>query len=314
MNNTILNQITEWIQNVLGLSPVLQGRILGSLLLILILFIVRRGLFAIGFRLNKDAKRNYYFRNFVSYLITIVGILLVGRIWFEGIDSLATYLGLLSAGLAIALQTPITNFAGWIFIVLRRPFEVGDRIEIGGNAGDVVDITIFHFTLNEIGNWVNAEHSTGRLLKVPNAQVFSQTLANYTIGFGYIWNEIPVVVTFEADWEKAKKILEDVMAKEADKYAKDARKELRKASRDYVIYYRTLTPYVFTSVLDHGVCLTMRYLCNPWLRRTSEHEFWEMILKEFSKHDDVDFAYPTKRTVILEKGNRGLSNDDYDGE
>ena len=80
----------------------------------------------------------------------------------KGIASLTTFLGLASAGVAIAMHDTIANLAGWFFIISRKPFKVGDRIEIGEIAGDVIDIRIFQFSLVEIGNWVDAEQSTGR--------------------------------------------------------------------------------------------------------------------------------------------------------
>src|SRR3989441_12617332 len=110
------------------------------------------------------------------------------------------------SGLAIALKDPVTNLAGWIFIVWRRPFEVSDRVEIGGHKGDVIDIRLLQFTLNEIGNWVNADQSSGRIIHIPNGKVFTEPVANYDKGFKYIWNEVPVLVTFESDWRQAKAI------------------------------------------------------------------------------------------------------------
>ena len=78
------------------------------------------------------------------------------------------------------------NLVGWQYIVWKKPFDVGDRIEIGQNSGDVIDITPFNFTVMEIGNWVNADESTGRIIHVPNGQVFTQPLANYGKGFQFI--------------------------------------------------------------------------------------------------------------------------------
>ena len=99
-------------------------------------------------------------------------MLVVWPIWLEGIRSFATYFGLLSAGLAVALKDPITNLIGWAFIIWRKSFEVGDRVEIGEYAGGVVDQRIFQFSLMEISNWVAADQSTERILHVPNGMVF----------------------------------------------------------------------------------------------------------------------------------------------
>ena len=92
--------------------------------------------------------------------------------------------------------------AGWLFIVGKRPFTVGDRIEVDGSAGDVIDVSLFQFTMLEIGNWVDADQSTGRIIHVPNRFAFNKSLANFTQSFGFIWNEANVLITFESDWER----------------------------------------------------------------------------------------------------------------
>jgi small-conductance mechanosensitive channel len=78
---------------------------------------------------------------------------------------MSTFLGLVAAGIAVALKDPLTNLAGWLFILWRRPFTAGDRVQIGEHKGDVIDLRLFRFTLLEIGNWVHADQSTGRLLQ-----------------------------------------------------------------------------------------------------------------------------------------------------
>ena len=105
---------------------------------------------------------------------------------------------------------------------MRRPFALGDRIQIGKHSGDVIDIRFFQFTINEIGNWVDADQSTGRIIHIPNGKVFTEAQANFTQGFSHIWNEIGVLVTFESDWEKAKNILEKIVEKHAASLTKAA--------------------------------------------------------------------------------------------
>jgi small-conductance mechanosensitive channel len=117
---------------------------------------------------------------------TVIALLAPAWIWIDAFNDLGTFLGLLSAGVAIALADVLKNMAGWMYIPSRRPFRVGDRIEIEGTRGDVVDIRLFCFSLMEIGNWVDAEQSTGRLVHVPNGSVFINQVANYTEGFQYI--------------------------------------------------------------------------------------------------------------------------------
>jgi small-conductance mechanosensitive channel len=231
----------------------------------------------------------------LSYLRVILLLIIFGKIWLMNFEYLSTYLGLLSAGIAIALKDIIANFVGWVFILWRRPFEIGDRIEIDGQKGDVIDIRIFQFTIIEIGNWVDADQSTGRMIHIPNGYVFTKSMANYTRGFDFIWNEIAVMITFESKWEKAKKIIEDIGQEHALGDEEIAKRKIKKASKKFMINYNNLTPIVYTSVKESGVVLTLRYLCNPRIRRGSENEIWENILIQFAKIKDIELAYPTTR-------------------
>jgi hypothetical protein len=109
----------------------------------------------------------------LGYFVSLIGLLVIGRIWLTGMETLVTFLGLLSAGIAIALKDPLINIAGWVYILARKPFNVGERIEINNVAGDVIDIRIFQFSILEIGNWVQADQSTGRVLHIPNGVIFN---------------------------------------------------------------------------------------------------------------------------------------------
>ena len=106
--------------------------------------------------------------------MTFVGLVSLGFIWLEAFDNLPTYLGLVSAGIAIGLSDLLKSIAGWVYIVVRRPFRVGDRVEVAGSKGDVVDIRLFRFSLIEVGGWVDADQSTFRLLHIPNGRVFTE--------------------------------------------------------------------------------------------------------------------------------------------
>jgi len=290
-----MSRITEWLQATIGLEELTLDRIAASLAAILILWAARRILLALVFRRVEDIRARYRWQKISSYVFVPAGILIVGRIWYAGFSSLATFLGLVSAGIAIALKDLLVNLAGWGFILWRRPFEVGDRIQLGEHAGDVIDIRIFQFTLLEIGNWVDADQSTGRIIHIPNGKVLTDVLANFTKGFQYIWNELPVLVTFESDWQKAKELLEGIAEKHGAHLTKAAEERIREVSRRFMIFYSALTPIVYTSVADCGVLLTLRYLCEPRRRRGSTQDVWEEILVEFARHNDIDFAYPTYR-------------------
>lgn len=275
-----------------------QRNLLFSLLILLLLWLGRWLILRFIHKRYADNTRTLYtLRKTVEYASVVLGILLVGRLWLEGIGTLVTYLGLLSAGIAIALQDLIVALAGWVFIVWRRPFVVGDRIEIEGNLGDVIDIRLFSFSMLEIGRRINAEQSTGRIIHVPNGKIFSEALTNMHQGFPFIWNEIPVMVTFESDWEKAKAILVNIVNELAPDVT-DAVRRGRSSGQRFVISYSNVSPTVYTSVGDSGVVLTLRYMVDPRKRRGSEQEIWEATLRAFKLHWDIDFAYPTQREYL----------------
>lgn len=245
-----------------------------------------------------DERTRYFVGKSVGYVTVSLAIVAIGTVWFEAFGSIGTFLGLLTAGIAIALRDLITDVAGWLFVLTRRPFEVGDRIEIGAHQGDVVDISAFKFSILEIGNWVGADQSTGRVIHIPNAEVFRQPVANATIEFPFIWNEMPVMVTFESDWRAAKKHLAGIAQKRAGPLVAQAERALKQATRKFLIRYTKLTPTVYTDVQDSGIVLTIRYLCPPRRRRSTAEEIWEDILDVFSREPSIDFAYPTTRAYL----------------
>lgn len=246
-----------WLQRQYDLRPQFYLNLILSIGVLVGLWLLRRWVFHLGTRRTEDARVRYLWRKTTTYIYYIAIAIFIGLIWLGDLTNLATYLGLVSAGLAIALSDPITNIAGWVFIFWRRPFEVGDRIQIGEHAGDVIDARIFQFTLLEIGNWVDADQSTGRMVHIPNRKVFSDPLANYSKGFQFIWNEIPVLITFESDWRKTKTILNTIISKHEQDFRGDVERQLQKTAQDYLIYTPTTTPIVYTDVKDSGVLIML---------------------------------------------------------
>ncbi|MFC1511914.1 mechanosensitive ion channel family protein [Candidatus Latescibacterota bacterium] len=311
MNNwNVEDFFNQWFQGGSLLSVELFSRVLASVLTIILIIIVRAAITRGVIRRIEDVRIRYLWQKTVTYLLLFLGLIFIINIWFQGIQEMTMFLGLLSAGIAIALKDIIANFAGWVFIMWVRPFAVSNRIQIGTYSGDVIDISLFHTTLMEIGNWVDADQSTGRIVKIPNELVFTQSLANYSQGFQFIWNEIPVLITFESNWHKAKDILAAIASRHAEHLSESAARKVREASHHFMIFYSKLTPTVYTSVRDCGVLLTIRYLCEPRHRRGTEEEIWEDILTAFAGCDDIDFAYPTQRFYDnLQEGKSGLRGD-----
>lgn len=290
----VLERLGSLTDLVSELTPMQQNAVETAGILVALL-LVRSAILFLVRRRTADGVLRYRWRKSVTYGAGFVGAFLIAWIWFEGIGAVATVLGLVGAGLVIALKEPVSNFTGWLFLIWRRPFVVGDRIQIDEHAGDVVDIRLFQFTILEIGNWVEADQSTGRIIHIPNGRLFTDPVANYTRGFPYIWNEVPVTITFESDWELAKRLLLEIAHRHAGGMTEEAERDVLAASRRFLIFYSTLAPTVYTSVAESGVRLTIRYICEARKRRGTSQEIWEDVLRAFRGRDDIEFAYPTRR-------------------
>lgn len=286
---------SAWINETFKIGHSLQYRILATLVLIISLYLVRKVVLSVLQKRIKDVKTRYSWEKSSLYLSYILFILIVIPVWFRELHVFGTFFGLMAAGIALVLKEPILNFFGWIYIIVKKPFDMGDRIQIEKVEGDILDIGFFEFTLLEIKNWVDADQSTGRIIHIPNGLIFTKPVMNYNQAMDFIWHEIPFMITFESNWEKAKKILLDIEREKLKALAAEIKPQIEKASRKYYIEYRKLDPTVYTRVRENGVMLTLRYLCPPKQRRTYEQVVVEETLRQFAKHQDIHFAYPTTR-------------------
>ncbi|MEZ5339825.1 MAG: mechanosensitive ion channel [bacterium] len=289
------NPLVGYVAELAGVSVATAEKLLLSLFLLIIVPLLNSLILRVVRSSVKDSTSVYRARVALRYFSGISVLILLVAIWFGSIADLGTYISIISAGLVIALQDSVANMAGFVFVMWRRPFSVQDRIEIDGLRGDVIDIRLFQFTIVEVGNWVDADQSTGRIVHIPNRKVFTEALANYTAGFEYIWNEIPVVVTFESNWRLAKELLTGIAQRHCEQFSPEAESQIRSTAQRYMIIAGKLTPIVYTRVVDIGVELTLRYLTHARRRRGTSQELWEAILDEFAQHPDIDYAYPTTR-------------------
>lgn len=280
----------------INISPELKAKLLESLFIFAFLYSIK--FISLKFIISKlsNSKARYHWTRAIIIFVNTVLFILVFRIWFEGVDSVTTYFGFLTAGLAFALKDPIANMAGSAFIIYKKPFVIGDRIQIGEFKGDVIDISLSQFTILEIGNWVDGDQFTGRVVHVPSGRIFIDDQVNYNQAFSHIWNELSLLITFESHWLKAKTILLDIIKSDEFKISALTESKLKEASLKFMLPLSKFEADVFTTVVkEKGICLTMRYLCPVSARRKTEVEIWEKVLNEFDKQSDIHFAYETRR-------------------
>jgi small-conductance mechanosensitive channel len=293
----ILQNPFEWLHKATGISDGLYNLLFSSLACIAFFWFLRWLILKLVWRQTENLQVRYQWRRISGYCAFVLTVMLVGRVLFEEFHNAATFFGLLSAGLALAFKDPLVNLVGWMLILWRRPFAVGDRIQIGIHAGDVMDLSTSRFTLAEIGNWVHADQVTGRIVHIPNGKVFVEPVAIYSRGMhDFIWNEVAVLVTFESNWKRAKDILNEIAVTHAGHLAEPAESKLKEYARDFLIVPVDLTPEVFTTVEASGILLTVRHVCQSRHRRESTQKIWEEVLDRFAECDDINFAYPTTRS------------------
>jgi small-conductance mechanosensitive channel len=210
--------------------------------------------------------------------------------------------GVVMAALLYALQKPILNMAGWLDIIFHRPFSIGDRIEIDGKKGYVVDVGMFHSTLREFGEWMKGDTFTGRLITIPNSNVFETPILNYTKDTPYIWDEIKTQITYESDHNLAKQLIFDsaleVVGEDMKKYShyisrsmdvKDLRKDLIEE------------PQIRMHFADSALNIYVIYFCQTDRRRTVKSQITENILNGIKSAKKVHIAYPHVQVVGVKK-------------
>ncbi|MCK5145569.1 mechanosensitive ion channel [bacterium] len=275
-------------------DPLMQ-KLYKSTFMLIIIYVLNIAVRRVINSLKLSIAQRHAYRKRAGYISALIYFVSLFPIWAGTTAQWTTILSAMGAGIALALHEVLLNFAGWVYLIVRRPFRTGDRIELGGVAGDVIDIHIFQATLLEIGNWVDGDQSTGRVVHLPHGQIFRKPLFNYTKGFEYIWNEFSTIITFESNWEAAKAILMEAGDEESEDIQKKVQSQIKKMAKDYLIYYKTFTPIVYTKIEDSGVKLTLRYLVEAKNRRMTENNISQFVLKAYAGVDDITLAYPTYR-------------------
>lgn len=222
-------------------------------------------------RSDRHPRLTFWARQVVKIAMALGLVIGVVSIWFDDPTRLATALGLVTAGLAFALQRVITAVAGYVVILRGKTFNVGDRIVMGGVRGDVVALDFMQTTIMEMGQpppvqndepamWVKARQYTGRIVTVTNAKIFDEPVYNYSRDFGYLFEEMTVPVSFKADRQTAEAILLDVAARHTWDCVELAEDEARELQRRYFMTTSDFGPRVYWRITDNWLELTLRFV------------------------------------------------------
>jgi small-conductance mechanosensitive channel len=241
----------------------------------------------------KEERARYSFRKAVSILYIVSLLLVLIRIWVEQTQTLLVSYGLIAAGIAIALQDFFKNFVGGVIIFVTGIYRVGDRIELNGKIGDVIDIGILYTTLLELKEWVAGDQSTGRLTILPNGAVLSGMVDNYTKDNNFIWDEIEIPITYESDWKEAITIIHRIVGTETKAMADRAETEILQLKEKYYLTIKAVEPEIYVTLTDNWITFHIRYITDVRKRRVVRSTLSQLILTEILRSEKIKIASTT---------------------
>lgn len=222
--------------------------------------------------------------------ISVVMFTSISSLLSKSLQTMGLSLAVLGSMLSWMLAAPITNLAGWLFLVLKSPFKLGQRIIIAGITGDVLDISPMHTTLNQVGGTIPGEERSGRGTLIPNSYLFNQIVTNYSMklptdrqtgGVKYVLDEVAVRITYESDWQEAERILVE-SAKAITSEAIAVIKETSETSE---------TPYIRAEFFESGLLMRVRYKVEATKRQETWTQIYHMVFNEIQASNKVFFCF-----------------------
>ncbi len=284
--------------------------------IVLIVVAVRAFSRSAGRRIAESDTR-YRVRKFISLGGYIAGALLVTVVYSSHLAGFTVAFGVAGAGIAFALQEVIVSIAGWIALTFSRFYSPGDRVQLGGIRGDVIDIGVLRTTIMEIGEWVDGDLYNGRIVRVANSFVFKQPVFNYSGDFPFLWDEIQVPVKYGGDRDEARRICEEVVNEVVGAYTKQARAAWDVMLRTYRLEEAQVEPLVSLIATDNWLRFTIRYVVDYRRRRGTKDVLFTKLLERIDASDgrvaiasgtyDV-VGLPTVRVELQPGGRPGASS------
>ena len=278
--------LTE-ISQISGINIIYIKLIIKTISIFLILNIIRK-IVIILLKTIKNSKAKYLIIKQFRLTITILKIAIFIFLWEEYISNFMTLLSFVSASITIALRDIIFNFFSGIYIKIKKPFQIEDRIEINNHKGDVININTLSFELLEVNNENFMGQSTGVITNIPNSTIFAYPLRNYNKAFKYIWNEITIKVPLNCNLQKTKSIIYKIVNSNEiiKKIPTKMKNQIKNVTSEYRIYYNQYDPIIYTQVIDSHIELTVRYLIHPKKARYVNSTIWNKII-EASNNEEI---------------------------
>jgi len=234
---------------------------------------------------------------FIGYLLLVI----LSFFYFTGnIKDFTLAVGLFSAGIAITLQELFLSVAGSVYIFVVKVYKPGDRIEINGVKGDVIDIDSMYTTMMEIGQWVSSDNYSGRIVKLSNAFVFKGPVYNYSQDFPFIWDEFNLPIRYGSDIELAKSIVIKVASQILSEYTASSKSQWKEVVNKYYIEDAHIDPTLAITLTDNWIQFNLRYIVDYKKRRVTKNDLNDKIRKEFElTNEKVNLASTTMELIKI---------------
>jgi len=236
-------------------------------------------------------------RRMGGYVLLFVIILMLIAFFLEDLRGIAVMMGIFGAAIVIALQDLCSSFAGWFVIVTCRKMKLGDRVEIDGRRGDIIDIQMLRTTLLELNNWLGVDEPTGRVVVIPNSFIFKSHVFNYSHVHPYIWGKVDVTVTFESPAVESREMLLRILEEETREEFDMATHGEGRLQTNYGLRRTEYKPRIHTYIADSGVHFSLFYVSHYRTFCLTRDKISSRVVDEVDKHPTINFAYPTERHI-----------------
>lgn len=246
----------------------------------------------------KDNDNRYKAKKFGGFIGFILTVLLISVVYSDKLGGLTVAFGVAGAGIAFALQEVIASFAGWLAIMFGGFYKTGDRVELGGIKGDVMDIGVLRTTIMETGKWVEGDLYNGRIVLVANSFVFKEPVYNYSGDFPFLWDEIKIPIQYGSNYQKTNTILLQIGKEVAGDLSQKSMEKWQHLQIKYRLEDAQTEPMVSLIANDNWVEFTLRYIVNYKRRRATKTELFTRILAEVeATNGEIRFASATFQLV-----------------
>ena len=233
----------------------------------------------------QDSDSRYRIRKFITFLGWAAAVFVVANVYSDRLTGVTVAFGVAGAGIAFALQEVIASVAGWIAVSFGGFYSTGERVQVGGIKGDVIDIGVLRTTIMEVGEWVNGDLYNGRIVRVANSFVFKEPVFNYSADFPFLWDEFVLPIHYSSDRERARALILSCVNEVIDDYPTRSRAAWKALVGKYRIEDASVDATVTLSGDENWLTFTARYIVDYRKRRFTKDRIFTRIFEEIDKTD-----------------------------